>query len=185
MKTLIILLLISLSLVSQTFTDKTFNAEVFNSKLFRKINEYRKKNSIDTLIYSKIAEKLVTKTNVSKMVEKSMCYHPDVNFYDNNKIGEAICIDYYKKLNKKREYPEDDFINYAEISGWTNKSFKSYDEMAEYFLNGWLNSPKHHEILNVSFEVAYSGLCSAFVIKNKEGYFVTFNFFEISIFTVD
>jgi uncharacterized protein YkwD len=183
MRILIILLLISLTLNSQTFTEKNFNVHIFNKKLYQKINDYRKKNNIDTLIYSNVSEELVSKINVNKMVEKSLCYHPDVNFYDGREIGESLFIEYYKKLNLKREYPEFDSVWYAEISAFTSKTFNNYDEMAEYFLNGWINSPKHKEILNTNFKLSHSGICSTYVKKSKEGYYASFNFMGMTVIT--
>jgi len=183
MKIIIILLLIAFSVKSQTFTEKNFNVQIFNKKLCQKINKYRKKNNIDTLIYSKLSEELVSKVNVDKMVEKSLCYHPDVNFYDGRKIGESLFIEYYKKLNLNREYPEFDSIWYAEISAFTSKKFNNYDEMTEYFLNGWINSPKHKEILNTNFKLSHSGICSTYINKGKEGYYVSFNFIGMIVIT--
>ena len=178
----IILIIGSLCLYTITLLGQinNFKVETFNEKLYKKINEYRKKNNIDTLIYSKISEELVSKVNVIKMVEKSLCYHPEINFYDVGKIGESLFIEYYKKLNLKREYPDDDFITYAEISAFTSKSFNNYDDMVEYFLKGWINSPKHNEILRTPL---YKGLCSSFIKKGGEGYYVTFDFIDISVFT--
>ncbi len=182
MKKLILIIgLIYLGTITLLGQINNFKVEIFNEKLYKKINEYRKKNNIDTLIYSKVSEELVSKVNVNKMVEKSLCYHPEVNFYDGRKIGESLFIEYYKKLNLKREYPEDDFVTYAEISAFTNKTFNNYDDMVEYFLNGWINSPKHNEILHIPL---YRGLCSSFIKKGKEGYYVTFDFIDISVFTV-
>jgi hypothetical protein len=185
MKIITILLLIAFSVKSQTFTEKNFNIQIFNKKLCQKINKYRKKNNIDTLIYSKLSEELVSKVNVDKMVEKSLCYHPDVNFYDDKKIAEPLFVDYYKKIKKVREYPDDDFVTYAEISAFTNKTFNNYDEMAEYFLNGWINSPKHKQILNTKFKSPFPALCSSYIKKGKDGYYVTFDFLEMSIFVVN
>jgi uncharacterized protein YkwD len=182
MKKLILIIgLICLNSITLLGQISNFKVEVFNEKLYKKINEYRKKNNIDTLIYSKDSEELISKVNVNKMVSKSLCYHPNVNFYDGRKIGESLFIYYYKTFNLKREYPEDDFITYAEISAFTSKTFNNYDEMVEYFLNGWINSQKHKEILHTPL---YNGLCSSFIKKGKEGFYVTFDFIDISVFTI-
>jgi uncharacterized protein YkwD len=180
-KLILIIGLIYLGMITFLGQINNFNVNTFNKKVYQKINDYRKKNNIDTLIYSKASEELVSKVNVNKMTEKSLCYHPDVNFYDYRKIGESLFIEYYKKLNLKREYPEFDSVWYAEISAFTSKKFNNYDEMVEYFLNGWINSPKHREILNTNFKLSHSGICSTYIKKGKEGYYVSFNFIGMII----
>lgn len=180
MKTLIILLLISFTLKSQTYTEKTFNIQIFNKKLYEKINHYRKKNNLDTLIYSKVSEKNISKVNVNKMIEKSTCYHPDVNFYGENKLVDLLFDEYYKILNFKKINRFLDDVRYAEISAYTTKKFNNYDEITDYFLNGWVNSPKHKEILNTSFKIGYSGITSCYIGKGNEGTYVSFNFLSMT-----
>jgi len=180
MKIFIIFILMSFTLSSQTYTEKTFNIQIFNKKLYDKINHYRKKNNLDTLIYSKVSEKNISKVNVNKMIEKSLCYHPDVNFYGKDKLSENIFNEYYKILKFKKINKIDDYIQYAEISAFTSKKFNTYDKLAEYFLTGWIDSPKHKEILTNNFEFGDSVMASCYIGNDNKGTYVSFNFLIMS-----
>lgn len=184
MKKILLLLLLTFTLNGQNVNFNKFNNSHFNKILFRKINQYRLSQNLDTLLYSKVSEKIVSKQKIEHMIQKSKCFHPEFNFFDTlytNQLAKE-----YKILVTKTN-PSFFDVNYLkpyENAYSTNVVNVTYEQLADMVLQAWLKSPAHSIPLNKKLgTIKHPGICSCYlgVGKNNEKYCI-FNCYSINYF---
>jgi len=180
---IIVVTILSLTVKSQVIDYQNFKTELFNKILFNKVNDYRKKKGLEMFKYSKQSELLISKVNVTKMVKENKFYHPKVNILDTVLKGKII--NEYLKNEKRQSKIKSQYVgvDYGEIIYCTNSSYKTYDELAQSCLDGWLNSPKHKEILDFNFYTNKNLVSSCYILKKSENqFFCTFNMLSLGVY---
>ena len=159
---------------------KNFKTAEFNKKMFLKINQFRKQNSLDTFIYSKTCEKFISKVNVETMEKEKRVFHPKVD-KESKLLRDSLGQEWARFEKIKNFKPYHTFISYSEISAGGGFLINtSIDDLVNDCFNGWLNSPRHKEILLKESFFVKTMWCSIYVkIVNGNTFYTTVDFLEV------
>lgn len=162
MKNIIItigILLSTLSVKAQTVIGPVFNESFADSLLFAKINQVRVDSGLRKVYPSGKLRKFVSQKNSSIMVKENRLFHPgNVKTPEFVKQVNILAKEYVKINNNfKVVYDSDSIPSYGidEIAAKINSQPKTYEELAEICVNGWLNSPPHKGLM---FNSGYHGI---------------------------
>lgn len=151
-----IFFLLTLTLWGQKITYYNFNSDSLNNAVLRKLNSFRMSYGVDTLVYSNVLHNQITKKNCQEVSSTNTLYHPNpsniifnTNFKNDigneslYKIGGILSIG-YPSMKPRLDYSENCFRsnNDPNTPYW---GFNSYDEIAEFAIYRWKNSPEHAE----------------------------------------
>jgi len=190
MKNIIItigILLSTLSVKSQTVIGPVFNESFADSLIFVKINQVRVDSGLRKVYPSGKLRKFVSQKNSAIMVKENRLFHPgNVETPEFVKQLNILAKEYLKINNNFRVvYGSDSIPAYSidEIAAKINSQPKTYEELAEKCVNGWLNSPPHKGLM---FNSGYDGslhkyqnlLCGVSIKKSGNVYYACVNYIE-------
>jgi hypothetical protein len=183
------LLLISvLFVVSNSFTQiidtNNFNYSLLEKMILQKINDYRKSKKLSELYYSEILRVNGSVRTSIVNAKKDSMFHM-IPSSDDQLLNKKLYNELYTITKGKCgvENPQHvDMFNGGEIIHVSKGIYKTYEELSNTILNGWLNSPKHKEIIEMEFLTLNKipGLFSCSIKKSKSGkYYTTVNFVTV------
>ena len=169
----IIVSFISLLGVSQKIENGIINYTILEAEIIKAINKHRKSIGADTLATSKVAYREMASRAATLNANADLAFHPhqnDTNDVTNNFLYKEIC-----RIEKKTPIDIDMmWMNYGEIIHTLSGTYPlTYQEFALSCVKGWLSSPLHKEILELSFKNVdgFGGLIACSVKRSKPGKF--------------
>lgn len=184
--------LVTFFVCGQKITFYNFNSDSLNNAVLRKLNSFRTSNGVDTLVYSNVLHNQITKKNCQEVSMTNTLYHPlvtniisntnfkvDIGNESLSKIGGVLSIG-YPSMRPRLDYSENCFRanNDPNTPNW---GFNSYDEIADFAIYRWKNSPEHAEaqLRNYSSE-NLPGMFACHSIMTSDGTIYVFvNFIKI------
>jgi len=152
----LISIFVTLLVFGQKITYYNFNSDSLNNAVLRKLNSFRTSYGVDTLVYSQVLHNQITKRNCEEVSITNTLYHPNpsniilnTNFKNDigneslMKIGGVLSIG-SPSMKPRMDYSENCFRanNDPNTPNW---GFNTYDEIAEFTIYRWKNSPDHAE----------------------------------------
>lgn len=181
---LFVVLFLVTNLYSQKIDTNNFNYPLLEKMVLQKINEYRKSKNLSELYYSEILKVNGSLKTSTANAEKDSAFHMIPTSKDqvlNKKLYNELYILTKGKCGVVNPQHVDMF-NGGEIIHVSKGVYKTYEELSNIILNGWLNSPKHKEIMEMEYLTLNKipGLFSCSVKKSKSGrYYITVNFVTV------
>ena len=190
MKNLIItigILLSTLSVKSQNVIGSVFNESFADSLIFAKINQVRVDSGLRKVYPSGKLRKFVSQKNSAIMVSQNRLFHPELLETREFVRQLAELGKEFSKINNnfKVVYGSDSIPAYSidEIAVKINSQPKTYEELVEKCIDGWLNSSAHKGIM---LTASYDGhhhmyvnlLCGVSIKKINNVYYGCVNYIQ-------
>jgi hypothetical protein len=181
---LILVLFVSGLVKSQIIDTNNFNYTLLEKMVLQKINDYRKTKKLSELVFSETLRVNASVKTSTANAKKDSMFHM-IPSSDDQLLNKKLYNELYTITKGKCgvENPQHvDMFNGGEIIHVSKGIYKTYEELSNSILNGWLNSPKHKEIIEMEFLTLNKipGLFSCSIKKSKSGkYYVTVNFVTV------
>jgi len=181
---LFVVLFLVTNLYSQKIDTNNFNYPLLEKMVLQKINEYRKSKNLSELYYSEILKVNGSLKTSTANAEKDSAFHMPPP-HNNEVLNRKLYNELYVVTNGKCGVEKPKFVhmsNGLEIICVNIGIDKTYEELSNRIVKGWLNSPKHKVVIDTNFDGSGGtpGFFSCSTKKSKSGrYYTTVNFVTI------
>lgn len=143
---LALLILFNLSVNGQIRIGDVLDEGLLDSLIVVEINRAREEKGLTKFVSSQNVRKYMSLRSTTIMVEKDSLFHPKLPTTQEFKDQVLIIQSDYNKANPVRDTSFNCMTYRGEISIFFLGGF-SYDGLARKFVESWLNSPQHNDIM--------------------------------------